>query len=153
MATLRLQIPPVVVMSFFGALMWLLTRVTRTLEVDLPLRWIIAIGFLLAAVVVCVAGVMTFRIAKTTVNPRHPQNTSALVTTGIYRMTRNPMYLGMLLLLVALAAALANPVSLAGPVGFVFYMNRYQIAPEETVLTNLFGETYQSYCRSVRRWI
>jgi protein-S-isoprenylcysteine O-methyltransferase Ste14 len=78
---------------------------------------------------------------------------SSFVTSGIYRVTRNPMYLGMAMILVAWAVFLAAPWPFAGPVFWVLYMNRFQINPEEKILAAMFGEEYSRYAASVRRWL
>jgi protein-S-isoprenylcysteine O-methyltransferase Ste14 len=94
-----------------------------------------------------------FRRANTTVNPLKPQAASSLVTIGIYRYTRNPMYLGLLFLIVAWAVLLSSPFALLGPVTFVAFIGRFQIVPEERVLSALFGEEYAAYKSHVRRWL
>jgi protein-S-isoprenylcysteine O-methyltransferase Ste14 len=98
-------------------------------------------------------GLLAFRAARTTINPMAPQRTRALVTGGVYRITRNPMYVGMALLLSAWAVALGSTWALAGPLGFMLFITRFQIRPEEQALHALFGETYAAYCRRVRRWL
>ena len=82
-----------------------------------------------------------------------PGAVSALVTNGIYRWTRNPMYVGLCLFLSAAVVYLWSPWVLLGPVAFVAYINRFQIAPEERVMRERFGETYEAYCQRVRRWV
>lgn len=99
------------------------------------------------------AGVISFRRARTTVNPLKPETATALVTSGVYRYTRNPMYLGMLAILVAWAAFLASPAALLGPLGFWTYIQRFQIRPEEKMLTSLFGRAFTDYTSRVRRWL
>ena len=153
MATLRLKIPPVVVLLGAATAMWLLMRATPELRFALPGKTVIAFGLLMAGIVVAGLGVATFRRAKTTVNPRQPQNTSTLVTAGVYRVTRNPMYLGMLLVLIAWGALLAHGPALIVLPLFVLYMNRFQIAPEEAVLTQMFGHIFTEYMSHVRRWL
>jgi len=98
-------------------------------------------------------GILSFRRVRTTVNPTRPDEASVLVSTGIYRVTRNPMYVGLLLVLVAWAVFLASAWALLGVAGFVLYMNRFQIAPEERALSRLFGSEYASYKARVRRWL
>jgi protein-S-isoprenylcysteine O-methyltransferase Ste14 len=149
---LELRIPPPVVAVAVGLLMWLVA--TRTAPVPLPRGLRVALALALAAIGVGLAGagVATFRRARTTISPLTPDATSALVRTGVYRMTRNPMYLGMLLCLSAWAVYLSNALSLLLAGVFVLYMNRFQIAPEERALTAIFGEAYDTYRREVRRW-
>jgi protein-S-isoprenylcysteine O-methyltransferase Ste14 len=108
---------------------------------------------MLCALVVALSAVWLFRRFRTTVHPEKPENTTALVMTGIYRLTRNPMYVGVTLALLGWAVWLRVPVALLGPVAFVLYVNRFQIVPEERVLASKFGEAYAAYCRRVRRWV
>ncbi|NER62664.1 isoprenylcysteine carboxylmethyltransferase family protein [Pseudomonas sp. MAFF212427] len=99
------------------------------------------------------AGVLSFRRARTTVNPLKPETASALVRSGVYRYTRNPMYLGFATVLVAWAILLAWPPALLGVLGFVVYMNLFQIGPEERALARRFGGEFAQYCNGVRRWV
>jgi protein-S-isoprenylcysteine O-methyltransferase Ste14 len=108
---------------------------------------------LAAGILVAVAGVLEFRRARTTVNPTTPQASSSMVCSGIYSRTRNPMYLGMLLMLAAWAAWLANPAALVVLPAFLLYLNRFQIEPEERILARLFAGEFDAYRRSVRRWL
>ena len=88
-----------------------------------------------------VLGIMAFRASRTTVNPLKPERASALVTGGVYRVTRNPMYVGMVFLLLAWAVYLSAVLPFAGIVVFVLYITRFQIQPEERVLNGIFGDT------------
>lgn len=94
-----------------------------------------------------------FRKAHTTINPLRPDRAAAVVTMGVYRVTRNPMYLGLVLILLGLALYLASPWAVLGPPVFVAYITRYQIQPEERVLAARFGTPYTDYCAQVRRWL
>jgi len=113
----------------------------------------VAALLLAAGVAVALGGVVSFRRARTTVNPLKPETTAALVVSGVYSFTRHPMYLGMVSVLLAWAVFLASPWSLAGPVLFALYITRFQIVPEERVLSGLFGESFAAYTRQVRRWL
>jgi protein-S-isoprenylcysteine O-methyltransferase Ste14 len=133
--------------------MWLLARALPALAWPLPYKDAAASVLALAGAAVAVLGVLSFRQAGTTVNPTRPQSTSSLVSTGIYRYSRNPMYLGFLLALLGWAAHLASLTALAPVAAFVAYMDRFQIAPEERALLALFGDEFAAYMRKVRRWI
>jgi len=102
---------------------------------------------------VAIGGVMSFRRARTTVNPLKPETSAALVSTGVYSFTRNPMYLGMALALLAWAVYLSSIWSLLGPLLFALYITRFQIVPEERVLDRLFGASFAAYKARVRRWL
>ena len=99
------------------------------------------------------AGIISFRRAQTTVNPMKPETTSSLVCSGIYRITRNPMYVGLLVVLVAWSVFLSSAWALLGALVFVLYINRFQIAPEERALSSKFGKEYAAYKQSARRWL
>jgi protein-S-isoprenylcysteine O-methyltransferase Ste14 len=118
-----------------------------------PVRTVVAFMTFGLAVTIVVTAVIGFRRARTTVDPFHPETASNIVTTGIYRVTRNPMYLGFLLALIAWAVFLGNGIAAVIPPTFVVYMNRFQIEPEERALRARFGAAYEAYLRSVRRWI
>jgi len=107
----------------------------------------------LAGGATALAGDLAFKRAETTVNPFKPQNTSSLVTSGVYRFTRNPMYLGLLMVVLGWGAFLCSALALLGPVAFVTYITRFQIVPEERVLLAKFGMTYAAYIGRVRRWL
>jgi protein-S-isoprenylcysteine O-methyltransferase Ste14 len=121
---------------------------------NLPMKNVLAVFIAVVGALICSLGVASFRRANTTVNPITPDKASALVVDGIYRFSRNPMYLGFLFLLVAWAIFLANwPALMLAPPVFVIYMNKFQIVPEEKTLSALFGDDFESYKCLVRRWI
>jgi protein-S-isoprenylcysteine O-methyltransferase Ste14 len=153
MNALELKVPPPVVALLVAAAMWGITMIGAPVEVPDVVRYAAAATFAIAGGRISVAGVIWFRRAKTTVNPLKPENTSSLVTAGIYRVTRNPMYLGLLFVLLAWAVFLSSAWALAGPIAFALYIDRFQIAPEERVLATMFGDTYSAYKARVRRWL
>jgi protein-S-isoprenylcysteine O-methyltransferase Ste14 len=132
--------------------MWALASSPPSLPVLTSVR--LALAGILAVVGVAfdLLGLIAFRRARTTVNPLHPERASALVTGGIYSVTRNPMYVGMAFLLTAWAVYLSSPWPFLGPALFVVYITRFQIKPEERVLRERFSE-YHSYASRVRRWL
>ncbi len=133
--------------------MWWMAWMMPNLEVSIPARRILAIGAVLIGVAIAGTGILSFRMAKTTVNPMKPDSASALVVTGIYRLTRNPMYLGFLWILLGWGIVLFHALAFLILPGFVLYMNRFQIEPEERALTTLFGQAFVDYRSRVRRWI
>ena len=150
---LELRIPPLVVAAIAGAITGVACGLTPGLRWEYPGRGITAGVFIALGVAVAVLGVASFRRAGTTVNPLRPDSSAALVAGGIYQITRNPMYLGFLLVLAGWVAWLANPAGLAGCLVFVVWMNRYQIRAEETALLARFGDEYRRYQARVRRWL
>jgi protein-S-isoprenylcysteine O-methyltransferase Ste14 len=152
-SALALKVPPPVVLIIAGTLMWLTAKVSPSLIVFFSGRVAGAIAFASFGIASALAGILQFRDARTTVNPHLPANTTTIVTRGIYRFTRNPMYLGLLLVLIAWAVYLANVAAALFLPLFVLYITRYQIQPEERCLIEKFGAPYEDYLRSVRRWL
>jgi protein-S-isoprenylcysteine O-methyltransferase Ste14 len=151
--TLELKIPPVLLTLIFGALMWLVSRMVPGSILSAPLRVACLLAFSAAGAFVGLHAVISFRKAQTTVNPLNPHACTSLVESGIFRFTRNPMYLALVLALAGWALFLGNIYSLALIALFVAYMNRFQIQPEERALETLFGQAYIDYRQRVRRWI
>ena len=153
MQTLELRIPPPAVTLLIASTMWGITWVAPSLEVPAFPRITVAVAIALVGFGFILAGIASFRRAKTTLNPKKPSNATSLVSSGIYRVTRNPMYVGLLFVLVAWAVFLSCVWALLGPLAFVLYMSRFQIAPEEKALAAMFGSEYSSYKERVRRWL
>jgi protein-S-isoprenylcysteine O-methyltransferase Ste14 len=152
MHALELKVPPPVVAALIAGLMWALSKLPPALALPQFIRTFTLLVALLGAALT-LAGVMSFRRARTTMNPMKPQESAALVCSGVYGLSRNPMYLGLLLVLVAWAALLSMAWALLGPVIFVLYINRFQIAPEERILSAKFGASYAQYQSKVRQWL
>jgi protein-S-isoprenylcysteine O-methyltransferase Ste14 len=150
---LELRIPPPVVGLIVAAGMWTVAHLPPILQFPELVRLLVAAVLGAIGVAVAIGGVMSFRRAKTTVSPLKPETSVALVSTGVYSFTRNPMYLGMVLALVAWAVYLSSIWSLVGPVFFALYITRFQIVPEERVLDRLFGAPFAAYKKRVRRWL
>jgi protein-S-isoprenylcysteine O-methyltransferase Ste14 len=153
MNALELKIPPPALAAGLALLMWLTSRLLDPSPAALSVRLGMALFLVAVGLGISVAGMLAFRRAATTVNPFKPQTASSLVTCGVYRWTRNPMYAGLLLTLSGWAAFLWSAAALPWLAVFVLYMNRFQIVPEERVLSGLFGAGYASYKARVRRWI
>lgn len=155
MAWLELKLPPL--------LLWLLVALAISVPPMLdaaawwppmhasPFAWG-GVLCLLLGICCCVLGVVSFRLAHTTVNPLHPAAASHLVESGIYRFSRNPMYLGFALMLLGIACWWQSWFGLCWVVAFIAYLQQFQIKPEERALQQVFGEAYLSYCQRVRRW-
>jgi protein-S-isoprenylcysteine O-methyltransferase Ste14 len=151
---LELRVPPLLVVVVVAFGMWLVARsFDPRLEIAAGLRAAVAASLLACGLALAVGGVMAFRRARTTVNPMQPGQATSMVTGGVYRFSRNPMYLGMLFVLAAWAAWLASVPALCVLPIFVLYLNRFQIVPEERVLAQRFAAEYASYARRTRRWL
>ena len=148
---LELRVPPLIVFACVGALMAGAVWVLPVFAFSLP--WPLAAAVAAAGVAVGICGALQFRRARTTVNPLKPGEATALVTGGIYRWTRNPMYLGMALALLGWGLYLGNFGALVLIGAFVSYIDRLQIDPEEVALEARFGEAFTTYRKRVRRWL
>jgi protein-S-isoprenylcysteine O-methyltransferase Ste14 len=153
MHTLELKVPPVFVVLVAGVLMWIVAWAVPSLDFRFAARNAVAAIVVCAGALICLCGVVSFRRAHTTVNPLKPESATSLVVAGIYKLTRNPMYLGLLLALLGWAISLSNVLSFVWLPAFILYMNRFQIAPEERALAALFGPTFEDYKARTRRWI
>lgn len=150
---LKLKIPPVVV------------AIAAAISMKLLERWFPGVGFVsqhhstlallifLMGTILGVASVIEFLRKSTSLNPHKPQKATALVNKGVYKFSRNPMYLALLLLLVSWAVYLANFLAFLVLPVFVWYMNEFQIKPEEETMGEKFGAEYGVYRENVRRWI
>ncbi|MCP4270505.1 MAG: isoprenylcysteine carboxylmethyltransferase family protein [Gammaproteobacteria bacterium] len=153
MQTLELKIPPVAQTLLIAALMLAQSLSGFTLLIDIPGKiWIAGLAGLVGGII-SLLGVLAFWQAKTTVDPRIPADASQLVNSGIYQLSRNPMYLGFLLVLIGWAVYLSNVTAFFLLPVFILYMNRFQIKPEERFMLEKFGNKYETYMAEVRRWI
>lgn len=153
MKSFQLRIPPAMLVMVFAAAMFGLAWLVPSAAIDIPARLSAAASLAALGGAVAIAGVMAFRQHRTTVNPLTPKQASALVATGIYRFSRNPMYLGFLVALVGWAIFLANGAAALALPAFVLYMNAFQIKPEEQALAEKFGHQFTAYTQAVRRWL
>jgi protein-S-isoprenylcysteine O-methyltransferase Ste14 len=150
---LELKAPPVVVVLLSAALMWLVSWTVPAFDFVFPARNVLAVSFAVAGAITVLSGVASFRRARTTFNPMKPESTSSLVMSGIYKVSRNPMYLGFFLFLVGWAIFLSNALAFLFLPAFTVYMNRFQIEPEEKALACKFGQEFDGYKSRVRRWL
>jgi len=153
MNALENKIPPPIITVLFAFVMWCISLFTPALEVNVTAREIISLVILLLGVFFCIAGIVSFRAAKTTINPLKPEEATSLVSNGIYKITRNPMYVGFVLGLIAWSVYLSSPITFSGVILFIWYITRFQIIPEERALREIFSPEYSNYQEKVRRWL
>lgn len=153
MTALELKVPPVVLVAIVAVGMWALSRISPDFSIAIPAAGWVASGIALVGMAIAVLGVLAFRTAGTTVDPRVPDQSESLVVSGIYRYSRNPMYLGFLMVLCAWGLWLGNVPALLFLPAFVLYMNRFQIVAEERFMREKFGDAFTRYCTGVRRWL
>ena len=149
--SLKNKIPPPLVTLFFGVMIYYSTALIPS--VSFKYQCLLAVLVLMLGIAIMLAAILTFRRLQTTVNPLKPSMATSLAISGIFRLSRNPMYLGMLLILMAVSlASLAVAGLLLLPV-FIAYISFFQILPEEQAMRELFSDQYAEYCKKVRRWI
>lgn len=148
-----IRIPPLALVTVTALLMWGITILVPSMTYTFTWSKGIAIAVSGVGLVICLAAVLEFRRAQTTVNPLSPGDTSTLVISGVYQLSRNPMYLGFLLMLAGWAIWLGNAISAMFIFGFFIYIDRFQIPPEEQALCSAFGNEFREYKQSVRRWL
>ncbi len=150
---MKLKIPPVVIFLTSFGLIKLIHHLTLNLEITFPLNSFTAYVFIGLGFVIGLLGVVEFSRHKTTVDPAHPEKASSIVTSGVYRFTRNPMYLGMAIGLIGIIIHYGNLVGSLALLFFIWYLTEYQIKPEEQILKRNFGKPYEAYLQKVRRWV
>ena len=153
LSTFELKVPPLALTAGVAVVMWLISSQWPSYLATPTWALVSALVLAVIAIALCASAIWSFRASKTTVNPTTPSSASFVVSSGVYRFTRNPMYLAFLLLLSAWAICLANPVSSVALPLFVLFMNRFQIEPEERALRAKFGSQYEQYLVQVRRWV
>jgi protein-S-isoprenylcysteine O-methyltransferase Ste14 len=146
-------IPPPLVTASLCALIWWIDQQTQTMRIDTEANKPLAIAVLVIALGLMLATVIEFWKQRTTINPMKPSSTSSLVTTGVLRLSRNPIYLGDALVLIAWTLWLHSITAVIAIPIFVAYITKFQIEPEEAALRAKFASQFQAYCASVRRWI
>ncbi|MFO7767329.1 MAG: isoprenylcysteine carboxylmethyltransferase family protein [Pelovirga sp.] len=153
MKVLEIKVPPVALVILVAACIWAVARLLPNLYFTIPRAGCLATGSAVVGACIAILGVMEFRAAGTTVDPRVPDQSESLEIRGVYRCSRNPMYLGLLLVLCAWGLFLGSIPSLLFLPAFVIYMNRFQIIPEERFVREKFGESFSKYTSEVRRWV
>ncbi len=153
MKWLELKIIPPLVTLIIGFLMWVVAQFTPKISILLEYNILLAVLFVvLGLMLMFISAYFMFKV-KTTINPMRPDKSSTLVTNGLYRFSRNPIYLADLTILIGWGLFLSNLFSIALIALFVLYMNKFQIEPEERKLEEIFGNEYMKYKAKTRRWI
>ena len=153
MLDLKLKIPPLLLTSLFGLVMWVISLSTKSIIIPDVTRLVLSLVLVALGFIVSLSGVASFRVAKTTVNPLSPSESTSLVTTGVYKFSRNPMYVAMASILVGIVFFFGNIASFLSVVLFCWIITQFQIKPEEKVLTEMFGQSFLDYSQRTRRWI
>jgi len=149
---MKIKIPPPLVTFIFAGILYLLAKFLPVGSFYFFGQIVLMYVLLGIGVIVMLSALLQFFRKKTTTNPLHPDKASYLVTNGIFKYTRNPMYLAMLLFLIAFALKLGNAFNSLVLAGFVYYMNHFQIKYEEEALHKHFKKEYKLYTKATRRW-
>ncbi len=153
MKFLELKVPPVALFILVIVASYFCAQQLSPAAIVLPYKlFVLGVGITLSGAI-GLAGVWEFRKQKTTVNPIKVETASSVVDSGIFGYTRNPMYLGLFILLFCVGYYFQNIFSILLSFVFVIYMNQFQIKPEERALEQLFGAEYVDYKQKVRRWV
>ena len=147
-----MRVPPPIITLGLALAMYGLDYVSPTWLSFSGLVWFSGL-FALGAIIFLLPAVAQFVRSNTTVNPYTPQKSSKLVDDGVYRFSRNPMYLGMALALASWASYLENILSYVFVFFFISYMTRFQILFEEEALLEKFNVEFEAYCKRGRRWL
>ena len=147
------KITPPILLLIFGTAMWFVANSELAYLVSVPYALIIAIAVAVLGVSISASALRRFSAVETTVNPLQPDAATTLVQQGIFGKTRNPMYVGLSLVLTAWAIWLESLGNIGLLLVFVIVLTELQIKPEEAAMRKLFGDEYAAYCRKVRRWL
>lgn len=151
---LELRLPPLVVTICAAIAISGFSRLLPRPSWPAPeVAHVAGVGLMIGGALLVAAAAAAFLKARTTVDPRFPERTSRLLTVGVYRLSRNPMYLAFVLVLIGLSVFLRVWPGLLVIVAVVAYLQRFQIEPEERVLRRHFGAEYDAYTQRVSRWI
>jgi protein-S-isoprenylcysteine O-methyltransferase Ste14 len=153
LSRLELRVPPLLLTAVAALLAWAAAKLLPAAALPFPGHQALAAATAVAGAVFLFGSALQFRLRRTTLDPRTPDKATHFVARGFYALSRNPMYVGMAALLLALALWHANVAALAVVGGFCAYLTAFQIKPEERALAQRFGAAYLQYKSSVRRWL
>lgn len=133
--------------------MWFVAHSAYAYPVTVPFALWVALALVAVGLLIAVTATRQFSAAQTTINPLQPDAATTLVDSGIFAKTRNPMYVGLFLFMLAWTIWLQSAANVLLLLAFVLFITHLQIKPEEAALRKVFGEPYLDYCKQVRRWI
>lgn len=153
MKKLEAKIPPAMLFILAAISIWIISKYTAGFEIKNITKNSIVTLITITGLIFGFSGIISFKKSNTSVDPTNPESADTLVSSGIYRVSRNPMYLSLVFLLIAMVLYLESLWSIIVVCLFVVYMNRFQIIPEERAMIKLFGNEYVDYMQRVRKWI
>ena len=148
---IKTKIPPPLVALTFGFLI----NYTKSIFPKIEIKWGDVFGsiIIIFGIIIILSAIVLFKKYKTTITPLKPSKATKLIVSGVYKFSRNPMYLGLLMIVISTSIFYLNIFSIVTPVLFVSWINRFQIGREEIFLTEKFGKEYILYKTKTRRWI
>lgn len=149
---MKIMIPPPLLAIVTGAFMYMLAYAMPQYVYEWQYAKYAAMFFIVSGLMITIFATGKFNTEKTTINPLTPEAASKLVTDGIFKYSRNPMYLGMLFVLIGWAIRLGNPINVLLVFGLYLYLLYFQIMPEEKALSEKFGDEFTAYTKQTRRW-
>ena len=147
------KIPPPIILLLSGIAMWFIAHSEYAYTISNPFALIMAILLAAVGIFISASAIRQFKTAETTISPLQPDAATALVHKGLFGKTRNPMYVGLFLILLAWAVWLQSMSNAIVLLAFVLWLTEMQIKPEEVALRKVFGQGYIDYCKRVRRWL
>jgi protein-S-isoprenylcysteine O-methyltransferase Ste14 len=145
------KIPPPIVTLIFGFATYLSRKIFP--EIEIQYSSFFGIFLLLLGFFILISAVKLFRNDKTTVNPLSPEQATKLVSNGIFKLSRNQMYLGMAVILASVAVFFNIIGGIISMALFCLYITKFQIIPEEKAMKELFAQDFEQYMQATRRWI
>ena len=145
------KIPPPIVTLLFGLIIYFSKNIFP--EINNMIFYALSLFFIVAGPLILISAARSFRAQQTTINPIDIHKTSSLVVTGIFKYSRNPMYLGMVLILFALSLRFNLIGGIIFTYIFIIYITKFQIIPEEKAMEKIFREEFLEYKNSTRRWV
>ncbi len=144
---------PVVLVILFALIMIVVDVLGLGYKAEYPWAILLSAVFLITGFLILAIGGYMFRKAKTTVNPMYPERATQLVTSGIFAFSRNPMYIGFLMWLIACMIFIGNIINILLLPLYIYLANKLYIVPEEKALETIFANEFREYKSKVRRWL
>ena len=145
------KIPPPIVTLAFGLMIYFSRNIFP--DINNIIFYILSLFFIILGPFILISAVRSFKAEQTTINPININNASSLVISGVFKYSRNPMYLGMVFILLALSFRFNLIGGILFTSIFIMYITKFQIIPEEAAMKGIFGEDFNKYKNKTRRWI
>ena len=145
------KIPPPIVTFAFGLMIYFSRNIFP--DINNIIFYVLSLFFIILGPSVLISAVRSFKAEQTTINPININNASSLVISGVFKYSRNPMYLGMVFILLALSFGFNLVGGILFTSIFIVYITKFQIIPEEAAMKRIFGEDFNRYKNETRRWI